>query len=162
MSDSEKITVRRGSITTMPVIPLRGAVIFPDTVNHFDIGREKSIKAVEIAQMDNSLIFLVTQRDIEVEDPGFDDLYTIGVVAEVKQTLRFSDSLEKVLVECKYRARLKNLYDDGGALWADIVRAPTKSLGEEDSKTADALVRNLREQLDKYFSLNPKFSHELI
>jgi len=147
----------------MPMVPLRGAVIFPDTVNHFDVGRKKSIAAVEQAQKGSALVFLVTQRDMQVEEPQLQDLYTIGVVAEVKQTLRFSENLVKVLVECKYRARIKNVYDSGECYYADVVKAPLKVIkDEEENQKADAVVRSLREQLDKYYSLNPKFTKDVV
>src|SRR5699024_11532117 len=73
---------------TLPVIPMRGMWIFPHTVIHFDVGREKSINALDKALLDNSLVFLTSQKDIKIEDPTSKDYYNIGTIAEVKQTLK--------------------------------------------------------------------------
>ena len=90
----------------LPAIALRGLVVFPDNVIHFEVGREKSIAAIDWAMNNNSPVFLVTQKEMDTEQPGMEDLYTYGVIAEIKQMLRVSDELVKVLVEGKTRARL--------------------------------------------------------
>lgn len=92
----------------MPLLALRGLVVFPKTVASFDVGRKKSATALKFAMKKDQLIFLVTQKDFFVEEPEENDLYKIGCVARVKQVLRVSDDLTKVLVEGLYRARLKD------------------------------------------------------
>ena len=83
---SEKVTVKvERSVLHLPAIALRGLVVFPNNLLHFEVGREKSIAAVEWAVSNNSDVFLVAQKEMKVEDPKAADLYTYGVVAEVKQ-----------------------------------------------------------------------------
>ena len=104
---SEKVTIKvERKELHLPTIALRGLVVFPNNLVHFEVGREKSIAAVEWAMANNSNVFLVAQKEMETSEPTQQDLYTYGVVAEVKQVLRVSDELVKVLVEGKYRAKL--------------------------------------------------------
>ena len=111
---SEKVTVKvERSVLHLPAIALRGLVVFPNNLLHFEVGREKSIAAVEWAVSNNSDVFLVAQKEMKVEDPKAADLYTYGVVAEVKQVMRVSDDLVRILVEGKYRAKLSEMEDDG-------------------------------------------------
>ena len=104
---SEKVTIKvERKKLHLPTIALRGLVVFPNNLVHFEVGREKSIAAVEWAMANNSNVFLVAQKEMELSDPTQEDLFAYGVVAEVKQVLRVSDDLVKVLVEGKYRAKL--------------------------------------------------------
>ena len=125
---SEKVTIkaeRRG--LHLPAIALRGLVVFPNNLVHFEVGRPKSIAAVEWAMANNSNVFLVAQKEMEVSDPEQKDLYSYGVVAEVKQVLRVSDDLVKVLVEGKYRAKLTELDAGGSFLLAGVRSAPVQT-----------------------------------
>ena len=107
MSEKVKIILdKNADILRLPAIALRGLVVFPGNVIHFEVGRPKSIAAIEWAMNNNNAVFLTAQQDMDVEDPGFKDVYPYGVVAEIKQVLRVSDDLVKVLVEGKYRAKL--------------------------------------------------------
>ena len=90
----------------LPVIALRGLTVFPGTVTHFDVGREKSVKALDRAMNTNQRVFLVTQRSIREDDPGFDGLYEMGVVARVRQVLRLPGETVRILVEGEYRAEI--------------------------------------------------------
>ena len=100
MSEKVKIILdKNADILRLPAVALRGRVVFPGNVIHFEVGRKKSVAAIEWAMNNNNAIFLTAQQDMEVEDPGFKDLYPYGVVAEIKQVLRVSDDLVKVLVE---------------------------------------------------------------
>lgn len=120
---SEKVTVKvERSVLHLPAIALRGLVVFPNNLLHFEVGREKSIAAVEWAVSNNSDVFLVAQKEMKVEDPKAADLYTYGVVAEVKQVMRVSDDLVRILVEGKYRAKLSEMEDDGSFLLATVRR----------------------------------------
>ena len=116
---SEKVTIKAERRELhLPAIALRGLVVFPNNLVHFEVGREKSIAAVEWAMANNSNVFLVAQKEMELSDPTQEDLFAYGVVAEVKQVLRVSDDLVKVLVEGKYRAKLTDLDTTGDFLLA--------------------------------------------
>ena len=91
---SEKVTIKAERRELhLPTIALRGLVVFPNNLVHFEVGREKSIAAVEWAMANNSNVFLVAQKEMELSDPTQEDLFAYGVVAEVKQVLRVSDDL---------------------------------------------------------------------
>ena len=91
----------------VPVIPLRGLVVFPEMVLHFDVGRKKSIAALKNAMNSSNRVFLVCQKDLSVDEPSFDDLYNIGVICSIKQMIKIpnSDNL-RVVVEGEQRASL--------------------------------------------------------
>ena len=118
----------------LPAIALRGLVVFPDNVIHFEVGREKSIAAIDWAMNNNSPVFLVTQKEMDTEQPGMEDLYTYGVIAEIKQMLRVSDELVKVLVEGKTRARLLSLESDRPFLVAQVRPAPMRGVRSADAE----------------------------
>ncbi|NFH91091.1 endopeptidase La [Clostridium botulinum] len=94
------------NLYTLPLIPLRGLTIFPNIVAHFDVGRKKSVAAVEEAMLNNEEIFLVTQKDPEIEDPEREDIYDIGTLCKIKQILKMSDNTIRVLVEGVKRGRI--------------------------------------------------------
>ena len=120
---SEKVTVKvERNILHLPAIALRGLVVFPNNLLHFEVGREKSVAAVEWAVSNHSDVFLIAQKDMKSEDPGADELYTYGVVAEIKQVMRVSDDLVRILVEGKFRARRVELDADGSFLLASVIR----------------------------------------
>ena len=98
---SEKVTIKvERKELHLPTIALRGLVVFPNNLVHFEVGREKSIAAVEWAMANNSNVFLVAQKEMETSEPTQQDLYTYGVVAEVKQVLRVSDELPCAPLRC--------------------------------------------------------------
>jgi ATP-dependent Lon protease len=160
---SERVTVKvdKGDLH-LPTIALRGLVVFPNNLVHFEVGRDKSVAAVEWAIGNNSNVFLVAQKDMETDDPGQDDLYTYGVVAEVKQILRVSDELVKVLVEGKYRARMVNLSSNGKFLISSIRPAPVRGLKNGTTVELEALVRSLKAAFDEYISLNPRLAKDVV
>ncbi|MBN1046322.1 MULTISPECIES: endopeptidase La [Clostridium] len=94
------------NLYTLPLIPLRGLTIFPNIVAHFDVGRKRSIAAIEEAMLNNEEIFLVTQKDPEIEDPEREDIYDIGTLCKIKQILKMSDNTIKVLVEGVKRGKI--------------------------------------------------------
>jgi len=157
-----KVSQHAAELETLPVIPMRGMMVFPDTVNHFDVGRPKTIAAIDSALKSGGKVFIVAQRDITVDEPDASDLYRYGVVAEVKQALKFSDNFLKVLVECGHRAKLMQLYRDKEYLYADVIDAPVKSLKASDMDNADALVRSIRDQLDSYMDFFPKLANDVM
>lgn len=161
MSERVKIKVEH-DVERLPAIALRGLVVFPNNVVHFEVGRSKSIAAIEWAMANSSPIFLIAQRDMEVEDPAAEDLYRHGVVAEIKQILRVSDDLVKVLVEGKQRARLIGLENDEQMLTASIKEAPVRGIKAEKSVEAEALVRSLKGLFERYLTLNTRLAKDVV
>lgn len=161
MSERVKIKVEH-NVERLPAIALRGLVLFPNNVVHFEVGRAKSIAAIEWAMANSSPIFLIAQRDMETEDPTTDDLYRHGVVAEIKQILRVSDELVKVLVEGKSRARLLAVENNDQMLVASIKPAPVRGVRAEKSVEAEALVRSLKGLFEEYLSLNTRLSKDVV
>ena len=100
--------------TILPLLALRGLIVFPGTVLSFDVGRKKSAAALKYAMEHNQLIFAVAQKEIYVENPENKDLYEIGCVVKVRQILKISDTAVKVLVEGLYRARHIGLSEKSG------------------------------------------------
>ena len=153
---SEKVTIKAERRELhLPAIALRGLVVFPNNLVHFEVGREKSIAAVEWAMANNSNVFLVAQKEMELSDPTQEDLFAYGVVAEVKQVLRVSDDLVKVLVEGKYRAKLTDLDTTGDFLLASVRPAPVRVGKTEDAVETEALLRALKSGFDEYLGMNP-------
>ena len=150
MSEKVKIKIAR-NVVHLPVIALRGLVVFPNNVVHFEVGREKSIAAIEAAMHGNSSVFLVAQQEMDTEDPNREDLYAYGVIADIKQALRVSDDLVKVLVEGKTRARLLEL-NDGDFLQASVRPVPVRGIGADKRTQTEALVRSLKDCFEEYLS----------
>ena len=151
----KKVKVKIASnVLHLPAIALRGLVVFPNNIVHFEVGRAKSIAAIEAAMHLNSSVFLVAQRELDVEEPAAGDLYTYGVVAEIKQVLRVSDELVKVLVEGKSRARLLELESGGKFLQATVRPAPVRGINTEKQAQVEALVRSLKECFEEYLSFS--------
>ena len=161
MSERVKIKVEH-NVERLPAIALRGLVLFPNNVVHFEVGRAKSISAIEWAMANSSPIFLIAQRDMETEDPTTNDLYRHGVVAEIKQILRVSDELVKVLVEGKTRARLLAVESNDQMLVASIKPAPVRGVKAEKSVEAEALVRSLKSLFEQYLALNSRLSKDVV
>ncbi|MBU3819920.1 MAG: endopeptidase La, partial [Candidatus Faecalibacterium intestinavium] len=160
---SEKVTVKvERHELHLPAIALRGLVVFPNNLVHFEVGREKSVSAVEWAMANNSNVFLVTQKEMDTDSPELPDLYSYGVVAEIKQVLRVSDELVKVLVEGKYRARLTALDGSGKFLLATLRPAPVQTPKGEQALQVDALVRSLKTGFDEYLSMNPRLAKDVV
>ena len=146
----------------LPVVALRGLVVFPNNVVHFEVGREKSIAAIEAAMHANSNIFLIAQKDMETEEPTAQDLYAYGVISEIKQVLRVSEDLVKVLVEGKSRAKLLDLDASGKYLQADVRPAPVRGVAPDKRTQTEALVRSLKECFEEYLSYSPQISKDVV
>ena len=161
---SERVTIKvddRGTLH-LPTIALRGLVVFPNNLVHFEVGRAKSVAAVEWAIANNSNVFLVTQKQLDTEDPSQSQLFKYGVVAEIKQVLRVSDDLVKVLVEGKYRARLVELESTDPYLIGTVRPAPVRGARAEDAVKVEALVRSLKLAFDEYATLNPRLPKDVV
>ena len=109
-------------IMKMPAVAPRGMVIMSGMVDHFEVSRAKSIKAVEEAMMDEQKIFLVAQKDVEQENPDIEDLFKIGIIAEVKQVIKLQNNIVRILVEGKERAELSAFLENPDYLLAEIIR----------------------------------------
>ena len=160
MSEKVKVKITR-NVSVLPAIALRGLVVFPNNIVHFEVGRAKSIAAIEAAMHANSSVFLVAQKEMDVEEPTMPDLYAYGVIAEIKQVLRVSDDLVKVLVEGKTRARLLEL-NDGDFLQASVRPVPVRGIGADKRTQTEALVRSLKDCFEEYLSYNPQISKDVI
>ena len=143
-------------------VAMRGLVAFPKMVMHFDVSRDKSVKAIERALKNGGKLFLVTQHEAYVESPKASDLYKVGVVADIKQVLRLPDNVMKVLVEGVYKANLIRLIEDGDALKAEVKRTPTYSRAKYDEVEAEALMRSIKDVFMRYSSFFPKMPKELV
>ena len=160
---SEKVTIKvEHRELHLPTIALRGLVVFPNNLVHFEVGREKSIAAVEWAMANNSNVFLVAQKAMETSDPTQADLFSYGVVAEVKQVLRVSDDLVKVLVEGKYRAKLTELDTSGDFLLSAVRPAPVRAGKAEEAVETEALLRALKTGFDEYLGMNPRLGKDVV
>lgn len=146
-------------ISDMPVLPLRGVTIFPEMIMHFDVGREKSIKALEEAMRQNELILVVTQKDADLDDPGKEDLYKIGTVVQIRQMVKIAEGQFKVLVKGANRAKIIEI-EERDYLLAKI-EIVNEVLSKADTKQ-EALVRTIAELFEKYADLNPRITGEVL
>ena len=144
----------------LPAVALRGMTILPGMIAHFDVSREKSVKAVEEAMMGEQRIFLVTQRDAEQEEPEIGDLYKIGIIAEIKQVIKLQNDIIRILVEGKERAELSAFVEMEPYLFAEIVRFEEVDDVLSD-KAKEGMLRGIQETFSKYMSINPKMGKEL-
>ena len=148
-------------ITTMPVLALRGLTIFPNMLLHFDVGRGASIKALDQAMSEGEPIFLVTQRDLAVEEPGEKDLYTVGTVSAVKQILRLPGDNVRVMVEGTARGRLVSLGKTSPFLQGEVEILPTPEHNRNTPRT-EALIRSTYELFERYAELSPRMTGDVL
>ena len=144
----------------LPVMSLRNLVVFPEQTVCFEVGRTKSIKAIRSAvDTTDRLIFLVTQKDAMTEDPKFEELYDIGVVAEIKQISGDGKSFE-IVVEGLYRARITEILKERFSMRAVVEQTPEIFPNAEDFKTVAAL-RLLKENVEEYVNASPRIAPEV-
>ena len=148
-------------VMKMPAVALRGMVILPGMVAHFDVSRAKSIKAVEEAMMDEQKIFLVAQKDVEQENPDIEDLFKIGIIAEVKQVIKLQNNIVRILVEGKERAELSAFLENPDYLLAEIIRFDEEVDDGLPEEAKEAMLRSIQETFGKYVVVNPKMGKEL-
>ena len=148
--------------TSLPVLAMRGVVVFPKMTLHFDVGRQKSIAAIRAALNTSGEIFLAAQLDAEIENPEFSDLNKIGVVAEVKQVIKLPNTeVLRVVVEGKYRATIVETLRTKPILKAVVTEVKQKPIRKIDSAYSEALVRTLRDLFDDYADLLPRISPDV-
>ena len=144
----------------LPCIPLRGLSVFPRTILHFDIGREKSIKALEAAMNGDKLLFVTSQIDENILIPTQDDYYHVGTVVKVKQMLKIQGDAVRVLVDGQYRAKLEYVLEEEPFIKAEISEADIIDADPEDIET-EALMRCVLDTFDEYMSLNTSVKEEV-
>jgi ATP-dependent Lon protease len=146
---------------TLPVLPLRDIVIYPFMIVPLFVSREKSIRAVDEALGGNRMIFLVSQRDLDKEEPTGEDLYMTGTVAVVMRMLKLPDGRIRILVQGLTRARVEEVTDTGEYLKARLSVVPEET-GSERSLEVEALVRNVRASMEKAANLGKNISPEVM
>ena len=147
--------------THMPALSLRGITVFPNLTLHFDVGRAASIRALEEAMAGCRDIFLVTQRDLSVEIPVRQDLYSIGTIATVRQILRLPDNNVRVMVEGKSRGRLVDLLAIDPYLRAEVETIPAPAQVTRHSPRTEALVRQVYALTERYTELSDRVASEV-
>ena len=148
-------------VNQVPTLALRGITVFPGALFHFDVGRQKSIRAMEYAMANGQRIFLVTQRDVSVDDPGQEDLYSMGTYCKVRQILKIPGDNIRVLVEGKQRALLRGICGGEPFLTADIELLPEISINRI-TKRDQASLRNAQELFMEYTTLMPQTASDII
>ena len=149
-------------IYTMPAVALRGMTILPGMVAHFDISRERSIKAVETAMMGDQLIFLVTQKNANEENPQVSDLFSIGVVANIRQVIKLQNDIVRVLVEGSNRAELYEFTEETEYIEARIISYESQNDEDLPEQAASAMCMSVQETFAKYAKLHGKISREVV
>ncbi len=148
-------------IYNLPVLPLRGIVVFPKTMLHFDVGRSQSQKAIDIAMKNDQMIFLVAQKNPAVKEPVSSDLFSMGVVAKIVQVLKQPDDTTRVIVEGLKRAYINEFIDNKKCLFAqvNVCGEPEKDL---QTSHEIALIRQIKATFDNYARLIPKLSSDVL
>ena len=145
----------------IPVVPLRGLVVYPNMTLHFDVGRKKSVAALNTAMDTHQMIFLVSQIDSSIEDPSERDVYEVGVICKVKQMIKIPNSSNlRVIVEGIARATIVTMYTDGDHFNAVVDRAPIYDV--EVSPENTAYIRTVKKEYEVYASMFKKISNEVV
>ncbi|HOM01807.1 MAG TPA: endopeptidase La [Acetivibrio sp.] len=158
MSEAKKVIKKQ----VLPLLPLRGLTVFPYMILHFDVGRVKSIKALEEAMINNQLIFLVAQKDAKNDSPGPEDIYTIGTISKVKQLLKLPGDTIRVLVEGISRAEICEFTQTEPFFMAEVVEKIYLEEEESDKTEIEALKRRVLSTFEEYSKLNNKVSPETV
>ena len=148
------------NIVELPVLPLKGLVVFPDMILHFDVGRKRSKAAVEAAMLNNQEIFVTTQKLTSVNRPKLDDVYKVGVICNITQIVNQQEDIIRVTIQGKYRGILKEITSDTNCLFAKVEEVPRSEI--TDSEKGDALVRAAKNVFEQYISITPSFSTDYL
>ncbi|MET1032609.1 endopeptidase La [Domibacillus tundrae] len=151
--------MKADTIYTVPLLPLRGMHVYPTMVLHLDVGRDRSIEALEKSMMNDQLVFLSAQKDPDLDDPAGDDVYEVGTLTKVKQMLKLPNGTIRVLVEGLERAKLISIVDQE-AFYEAVVEVH-KEDSSKDSET-EALMRMLLKQFEQYVKLSKKGSSDTL
>lgn len=142
------------NIEKMPMIPLRGIVVFPGMVTHFDCGRDRTIGAIEESEIRNSKVFLVSQKDEEVEDPTMDEIYTVGAIASIKQILKIPGGIVRILIEGEKRGRI--ISSEEKEKYTEVEVEVFESKDIEMNSNVEALVRLCEKDIQEYSEMDQK------
>lgn len=162
ITKDEAKKTKKTNLRRIPCLPLRGLAVFPYMVLHFDVGREKSIAALEKAMIEDQELFLVTQKDAKDDDPGFDDIYHVGTVSKVKQLLKLPGDTIRVLVEGIRRGRIVELISEEPYFEVDIEEEEDIQDDEIVTLEQEALMRSLLDVFEDYVKLGSKVSPETL
>lgn len=155
--EEEKVQVVR----TMPAVALRGLTILPDMIIHFDLSRKRSIEAVEQSMLEDQKVFLVAQRDMDVEAPGYEDVYGAGTIATIRQLTKLPGGIIRVLVEGNARARLFGFVEEcTGYLLAQVEEVPAGGT-VLDEMEEEAMIRQIQELFGRYSQYYPRVGKSL-
>lgn len=146
----------------MPMIALRGLVVFPGMVLHFDVARKRSVSSLNKAMKQDRKVFLVSQKEMKNEVPQIEDLNKVGVVAVIKQVLKTSENNLRVVVEGQYRASLIELQEQSGFIEAVTEPFPLKPIKESQKPVLEALARTVKELFEEYCSYAPKMAADFV
>ncbi len=144
---------------TIPVMPLRGLIVYPSMVLHLDVGRDKSINALEKAMVDDSLILLVSQKDVQVDDPEVDDMYHVGTIAKVRQMLKLPNDTIRVLVEGIQRAEVVEFVEND--LYYEAIYKEVHDVNRQPLES-EALMRLVLAQFEQYIRVSKKINQETL
>jgi ATP-dependent Lon protease len=149
-----KMKVRR-----LPLLPLRGLLVYPSMVLHLDVGREKSVRALEKSMVDDSMILLCSQSEVNIEEPAMEDIYRIGTIAKVRQMLKLPNGTIRVLVEGVVRAEITEFLNND-----EYYEVQVKELPEQETTDSeiDALMRTVLHQFEHYINLSKKVTPETL
>ncbi|MCF6092639.1 endopeptidase La [Microaerobacter geothermalis] len=143
----------------IPLLPLRGILVYPGMVLHLDVGREKSVKALEQAMVGDNLILLSTQEEVHIEEPTAEDIYKVGTIAMVRQMLKLPNGTIRVLVEGLHRAKIIRYTNENELFLVEIEELPDK---EEVNPETEALMRAVLHHFEQYIRLSKKISPETL
>lgn len=147
-------------VSKMPMVALRDVIVFPHMALHFEVGRDKSIAALEMAMEHDQIIFLAAQKDKDTHDPGEDDVYEVGTVSKVKQILKLPGDIIRVLVSGMYRARIRVFTQTENFLEVETERLESEAADENDAKL-QALKRMVLGLFEKLVNISTKVSSEI-
>lgn len=142
------------NIEKMPMIPLRGIVVFPGMVTHFDCGRDRTIGAIEESEIRNSKVFLVSQKDEEIEDPTMDEIYTVGAIASIKQILKIPGEIVRILIEGEKRGRI--ISSEEKEKYTEVEVEVFESKDIEMNSNVEALIRLCEKDIQEYSEMDQK------
>lgn len=145
----------------LPAVALRGITVMPDMIVHFDVTRERSVQAIEKAMQGEQKVFLVAQRNSEVDETEIEDLYKIGVTANIKQVIKLPNKTVRIMAEGLSRAELLSLQSENGCLMATVLEL-AETMPEYQEQEAEAMLRNLKDLFGVYGKAHPKINKDLI
>ncbi len=152
---------QKNATGTLPLLALRGLVAFPNMMLTLDVGRSKSVNALNIAMESNRLIYLVTQKDISVNDVDVTDLYDVGCVCKIRQVLKMPEGGVKVLVKGLYRAMHMGFIDDGNCYRANVALVEDTPI-KNRPVYVESLIRRIRERFERYIEVNPSIAPDVV